>query len=374
MTPGTDISAPLFRVLAGMRYVLVGLTLVVNGSRLGDALAPVLVVVASIVMVAMSLLLHWLYARPGRVQGWVLGLDFGVTVCLLALSPAMVGQSQAVPLTGFWTAAAPVAIAFGRGWLPGVNAALALSLLAFVQHPTPQPEGWGLLLVLVVGTGGLGFLVDQLRRVTAVNERLSASNALVSERQRLARIVHDGVLQVLAMVEREAPALGARGDRLAKLAREQEGQLRALIQDTDEDLTARHPHDVTHRNLASMLDRHASATVTVSVPAEPLPMGAHRCAELDAVVSEALTNVAKHAGPDARAWVLLEVEGDEVVISIRDNGVGGDPEEFAAAMRAGRMGMKHSIYGRIHDLGGTATLGTAPGRGVEWEVRVPIEP
>lgn len=175
------------------------------------------------------------------------------------------------------------------------------------------------------------------------------------------------------MVEREAPALGVRGTRLARLAREQESQLRALIQDSDVDLASGDPRDFTHRNLCATVDRHASATVTVSAPAEPLLIESQRSAELGAAISEALANVEKHAGPEARAWVLLEVDGADAVVSIRDNGVGGKPEEFTAAMGSGRLGMKDSIYGRIRDLGGTATMRTAPGRGVEWEFRVPIE-
>ena len=81
----------------------------------------------------------------------------------------------------------------------------------------------------------------------------------------------------------------------------------------------------------------------------------------------------KHAGPDAQAWVLLEWDDDDLIISIRDNGVGGTPEDFTAAADRGRMGMRHSIHGRLADLGGTATLRTAPGRGTEWEFRIPVD-
>lgn len=375
MTSGarTVIDTPLFRVLAWMRYALLALTLMVNLARIGDSPHPVLVALGSVLLVALSVVAHWAYSAPERRDGWVLAGDVSATALLCALSPLVLDPAQGIPLTGFWTAAAPIAIAVSRGWLAGGLAALVLCLLSFLQDPEPSPEVLGLMIALVIGAAGLGYLVDQLRDVTAERDRLNANAALLSERQRLARIVHDGVLQVLAMVEREGPNLGPRGALLARLARQQEGQLRALILDNDLDPSSRDPRDITHRNFANTLDRHASATVTVSTPAEPLLMESARSAELDAAISEALKNVAKHAGPDARAWVLLEVEGPDAVVSIRDNGVGGDPNQFAAAMRNGRLGMKHSIYGRIHDLGGTATLRTAPGRGVEWEYRVPIE-
>ncbi|MDO5682813.1 MAG: ATP-binding protein [Propionibacteriaceae bacterium] len=369
---GTEITPPLFAVLAAMRYVLALLTLVVNVSLQDRASMPLVVVIVSLAMVAWSVLLHVLYAGKCRVPGWVLGLDFAVTVVLLAISPAVLWPGADVQVTGFWTAAAPLAIAFGRGWLQGGSAALALCLITFAQDPDPAPQRWGLFVVLVMGAAGLGRMVDQLHQVTAQHERLIAVTAHNAERQRLSRIVHDGVLQVLAMVEREGPGFGPRGQRLARLAREQEIQLRALIRE-ETDTRAGDLRDITHSNFCAALDRHANAAVTVSTPVEPVLIDSRRSIELDAAITEALTNVEKHAGPEARAWVLLEVEGNEAVVSIRDNGVGGDPEQFAAAAKAGRLGMKDSIRGRIRDLGGVAILRTAPGRGVEWELRVPIE-
>lgn len=375
MTPAqqVDLLTPLFRVLAWMRYVLLGLTVMVLAARLDEATRPALVVAAVVIMAGWTVFTQRAYAHPERRTGWVGGLDLGITLVLCAISPAVLGPNQ-LPLTGFWSAGAPMAVAIARGWVAGGLAALALCLTYFYHHPDPRAEVWGLLLSLIIGAAGLGFMVDRLRAVTPERDRLNASAAVLAERERLARIVHDGVLQVLAMVEREGPNLGPRGMLLARLARQQEGQLRALIQDRDVDPAEHDLHDGTHRSFAVTLDRHASATVTVSTPAEPVLIESSRAAELDAAVSEALKNVAKHAGPDARAWVLLEVEDSEIVVSIRDNGVGGNSREFAAAMHNGRFGMKHSIYGRIEDLGGKAALRTAPGRGVEWELRVPLEP
>jgi signal transduction histidine kinase len=97
-------------------------------------------------------------------------------------------------------------------------------------------------------------------------------------------------------------------------------------------------------------------------------------AELTSLVAEALLNVAQHAGPGAHAWVLLEDLGDEVVISVRDDGAGIPAGRLEQAASAGRMGVARSIRGRVADLGGTITLETEPGTGTEWEIRVPREP
>ncbi|OYO18269.1 sensor histidine kinase [Enemella evansiae] len=373
--PGDRVLQPLFRLLAITRYALLALTLVVNLTRLGDSRSPVLVLLISGVMIIGSVVMQLLYAEPERRRTWLFFSDFLLTLILTALSGTALGVGgHWLPVTGFWAAAAPITLAVGYGWLTGTCSALVLFALIQLQHPDLRPEVLGLMASLVVGCGGLGYMVDRMRVVAAEQQRLSGNAAVIGERQRLARIVHDGVLQVLAMVEREGPHLGQRGMMLARHARDQEVQLRALLQERDIDPDSRNPRDRTHRNFAVALDRHASATVTVSTPAEPLLLESARALELDAVISEVLNNVAKHAGPNARAWLFLEVEGNTAMVSVRDNGVGGDPNQFAAAMRSGRMGMKDSIYGRIHELGGQATLRTAPGRGVEWEFRIPIEP
>jgi signal transduction histidine kinase len=96
---------------------------------------------------------------------------------------------------------------------------------------------------------------------------------------------------------------------------------------------------------------------------------ARRAAELTAVVREALSNVTRHAGPDAHAWVLLEDLSDEIVLSVWDNGPGIEAGRLAAAEAEGRLGVARSIRGRVAELGGAADLRTEVG--TEWEFRVP---
>jgi len=123
-------------------------------------------------------------------------------------------------------------------------------------------------------------------------------------------------------------------------------------------------------DLRSLLDRYASGTVSIVPPAEPVLMGVEVAGELDAAVGAALDNVARHAGAGARAWVLIEDKGAEVTVTVRDDGVGvqaGRPEEAALS---GRMGLAHSIRGRMSDLGGTATLDSRPGAGTSVELSV----
>ena len=109
----------------------------------------------------------------------------------------------------------------------------------------------------------------------------------------------------------------------------------------------------------------------MSAPAEPVLLPAPVAAELAAAVRAALDNVARHAGPGARAWVLVEDLGAEVVVGVRDDGVGIPPGRLEQAAAEGRLGVAGSLRGRLADLGGTMTVVSAPGEGTELELRVP---
>ena len=99
----------------------------------------------------------------------------------------------------------------------------------------------------------------------------------------------------------------------------------------------------------------------------PLPVAA--AAELAAAVAACLDNVRAHAG--GRAWVLVEDEGDAVVVTVRDDGPGIAPGRLEEAERQGRLGVARSVRGRVADLGGTVHVTSAPGQGTEVELRVP---
>ena len=147
------------------------------------------------------------------------------------------------------------------------------------------------------------------------------------------------------------------------MAGEQEIALRCLFH-------AAPPGVTGERDLAAALQQLASARVEVSVPATAVPLVACDVGELVAVVREALANTARHCGPEAKSWVLVEDLGAEVVLTVRDDGPGVEDGQLADAEAGGRMGVSRSIRGRVADLGGILTLETAPGQGTEWEVRL----
>jgi len=149
------------------------------------------------------------------------------------------------------------------------------------------------------------------------------------------------------------------------LAGEQEIALRALV--SSEPSAA----STGEADLRSALQLLASPKVQVASPATEVKLPAQVTAELVAVAREALSNVDKHAGPSAKAWVLLEDLGHQIVLTVRDDGPGIAEGRLTTAEAEGHLGVARSMRGRVADLGGTIALETAAGAGTEWEIRVP---
>ncbi len=120
-----------------------------------------------------------------------------------------------------------------------------------------------------------------------------------------------------------------------------------------------------------MLAGFASETVTLAIPATPIGLPADVCTELAAAVGSALDNVNQHAGPGAKAWVLVEDDDDGIMITVRDDGPGIPAGRLEEAATAGRLGVAQSIRGRVRDIGGTAVIRAGSGMGTEVELRVP---
>jgi len=361
-----------------LRFALLVLAGGINGLRDGQAVHPWWVVGAVAAMAAWSTC-AWFWNQDAARRTWLwMGLDVAVTIALVLSSRAILGEAllreSYLGVTVYWMAAAPMALAIWRGPVMGFVFGTIVGAAQFLQAPSWAPRAWLDLVCMMLVPTFVGLVAAELSRLQTQRDRNQAVAAALAERERLNRIVHDGVLQVLAMVEREGTDLGPRGRSLARAAGEQETKLRALLQDRGIGLPdPAAPAEEAMTDVVALVARHESPSVSVSVMAGPLAMPLSRAQELDAAISEVLANVAKHAGPGAHAWVLLEDEQGELIVSLRDDGVGVTPEQLADAAEAGRLGVEESIKGRIRGLGGTCTWRSEAGGGLEWEFRVPLQ-
>ena len=203
----------------------------------------------------------------------------------------------------------------------------------------------------------------------------------VEERRRIARDLHDSVSQALfstvlqtrtaerALVQEGGSPSGRTGQSLgaiAELTRSMQSEVRALIFELH--------RDPVHDGLVAALTRHASAvgasnglTIDVGGPGARPALSELVEAQLFAIGREALINVQRHSGASA-ARVRVETQDGEVIVEVRDNGRGFDPE----AGHPGHYGLD-SMRSRAAEIGGRIEITSAPGSGTLVRVRVPVE-
>jgi signal transduction histidine kinase len=193
-----------------------------------------------------------------------------------------------------------------------------------------------------------------------------------AERRRLERDLHDGAQQrlvslalTLRLAERQA---AGRGDADAEdLVRRAGDEARLAIEELRDLARGIHPAILTNRGLASALEDLASRSglpvEIVAVPDRRLPDQVEAAAYF--IVSESLTNAAKHAGAST-AWVSASAANGALRVEVRDDGSGG----AAVGSGSGLTGLED----RVEALDGTLEIDSPEGAGTVLRAEIPIEP
>ena len=276
--------------------------------------------------------------------------------------------STSQSLGSVWPLAGILGTAVAMGPLAGVAAGVTLGLArvgATLANGAEVDTGGKVLsltntvVFYALGGAATGYVAGLLRRAES---QISAARA----REEVARTLHDGVLQTLAVVERRATDPG-----LARLAREQERELReylfgvaarsgegrqagATVGPGGGDLGA------ALRAAAARFEDSFGGRVQVLVAEDLPPLPPERVAALAGAAGEALMNAGKH-GRAARVTVFVEpAEDGGVFCSVKDDGRGFDPVTTPP-----RQGLSRSIRERMQEAGGRADVNSRPGAGTE---------
>jgi signal transduction histidine kinase len=209
---------------------------------------------------------------------------------------------------------------------------------------------------------------------TEVQAALAASRARIvaaadETRRRIERDLHDGAQQrlvSLALRLREVQALApdGTGEMVRRLDAVAAG-LDAALDELREIARGIHPAVLAEGGLRPALKalaRRCAMPVNLQVEVARRPPPSVEIAAYY-VVSEALTNMAKHAGAPA-AEVQVVASGSTLRVSVRDCGRGG--ADFGQG--SGLLGLKD----RVEALGGRISLHSPPGKGTTLEARIPI--
>ena len=168
-------------------------------------------------------------------------------------------------LTITWMACPVLAVAVVKGIRWGIAAALLIGACDLaVRGVITQTSVTG-TAIMVMAAAALGYLGNIATRAQEQLRQAAAVEAAPAERDRLARGIHDSVLQVLALVQRRGEELGGEAAELGRLAGEQErrcGRWSARRR-----AAAAGGHGRPARRCVAPL---ASARVTISAPATPV--------------------------------------------------------------------------------------------------------
>jgi signal transduction histidine kinase len=242
---------------------------------------------------------------------------------------------------------------------------MALAAVSSLADPFATATGTAsLLAAVVIGTAGYAVLARGLRHVIARNRRA----AILDERRRLARDLHDGLAQELAYIRMESSRMAAaepdgRAPQLALAADAAMKDLRAAIAALREESDDPFPVEVSR--MAEHLAARAGARLSVHIdPAVEIDPEHHD--PLLRIVREAITNGVSH-GRASELWLEL-ARGERLRLVVRDNGSGFIPDDADSNRDGfGLLGMRE----RVRDLGGDLQVRSQPGAGTEVEAELP---
>jgi signal transduction histidine kinase len=259
--------------------------------------------------------------------------------------------------------------------------ATADALLLLDQDPSfaDAVTRWLVLTATLLVTG---MLMSWIRRSLEREREETARLAVVAERMRIARDLHDaaghGVTAISLQATRGLRALDEDGDvdeartaleevkRTSRTALEDMRKLLGLLRPTG-------PVDpeadrVSLSHLDRMIDECRAAGVIVSVERSGKPVELPSVLDQTAyrIVQEALTNVLKHAGPGATATVRLGFEPGSLELEVSDDGPG--TIAVGPGSRRGLIGMRE----RVELFGGQFVAGQRDGGGFRVFARLPV--
>ncbi|MFI7386852.1 MacS family sensor histidine kinase [Streptomyces sp. NPDC049813] len=402
-----SVEQPLWRALRGYRLLTMVYAIGLFASAWEVYERPWIAVAYFAVLAGWTLATLPQVSGAARCTKPFLTADLAIAVAGILLSP-VAGHERAVTggstLPSIWTAGAVLAWALKGGWRWAASASLLIGVANVIQRGGLSRSMIHNVLLVCIASIAIGYVVEVARASERTLARALEIEAATRERERLARDIHDSVLQVLAMVQRRGNALGGEAAEIGRMAGEQEAALRTLVtgglaprsrvsEDAAQGAVVRSVNEPDGPDgpgepggaggaggdrsgpldLRTLLAGHAGARVTFAEPGTPVLMRPAAARELAAAVGAALDNVRRHAGPDARAWILLEDAPDAVTVTVRDDGPGIPEGRLAQAEGEGRLGVALSIRGRLRDIGGTAELISVPGQGTEVELNVPKE-
>lgn len=251
--------------------------------------------------------------------------------------------------------------------------ALSIASLAVTKRPHFY-RTWWFLAVCVLALAALVLAVHRARLARMRRH----FQAVLQERNRLAREVHDTILQgctgVSAVLEAVSSLESEETLLKQQLVDSARQQIRVTINEAREAVWAlRHEGDAAEdlpelmNRMRLQLSRDLGVAIQCDVEGQPFPINRPVAHELMMIAREAVHNAANHASPTVVRLKIDFQEGD-IAVAVADDGCGFSPDLVATdGMHFGLVGMRE----RAARLGATLDLTSVPSAGTLVTVRIP---
>ncbi len=259
-------------------------------------------------------------------------------------------------------------------------------LIPIVEHENHTPTLQGVLLVGMAHREripgrvvrfyeslmpSLSLTVEKLRLLRQVSE-----TAVLKERQRLAREIHDTLAQdftsIVTHLEAAESALHTSPDvarahleRARRAAREGLTEARRVVWALRPDILTRTDLAQALKRVAHRWQEETGIPVHVTITGTPRPLPGDTDVVLLRAAQEALSNVRKHARA-TRVDVTLTYMGDHINLDVQDNGIGFNP----SVLNAGEGFGLHAMRERVEARGGQVIIESGPGEGTTVVVKM----
>ncbi|UCF95890.1 MAG: sensor histidine kinase [Spirochaetaceae bacterium] len=295
-------------------------------------------------------------------------LDFYSTLSVtLALQAVYVFSGKtAFRWIGVFATVTAVLLLLGQGWSRGLPLVVSNTVAVFVV---------GAFVVLIRRTEAahresqrllseLERAHQQLQIYTAQAEQL----AVVKDRNRLARDLHDSVSQTIfsmrltadavrILQQRNSTQVAPQLDKLQELAQSALDKMRTLIHELRPSIVAEHGLVPALRHHVTLMERQHKFAVVLDISGQPR-LTDEEAEQIYHVVEEALNNVLKHAHTD-KAILSLRSVSNRVTVKVKDNGKGFRLEDIDKEKNLGLAGMRE----RLESIGASLQIDSSPGEG-----------
>jgi signal transduction histidine kinase len=282
----------------------------------------------------------------------------------------------------FGTPGATLSIAIATGVAIGITANdVGPFFKQPIDHRTLSTQVY--IVVTAMTTLFLAAVVSERERSAAAlaKAKRREGEQAVQERRRIARDLHDSVSQALfstLLHTRAAEKALAQGNTGAdgRIARDLSaiGELTLATQTEIRDLISELGRDPLEDGLvpalvaqAARLGRDDGLRLEVQAPEGRVPLGPRAEAQVFGIGREALANVVRHAGAST-AWIRVEDRPGRVVLEIRDDGRGFEPD----VARPGHFGLE-SMRSRAAEIGALLTITSGHGQGTVVRIEAPAK-